>query len=387
MVVRMKMARDAALGMNWLHRSNPIFIHRDLKSSNLLVDDKMQVKVCDFGLSQLIPREAPKMKDKQNAKGTPLWMAPEVMTFKEFNEKCDVYSFGIVLWEILTREEPFAEFQSFDKFKDAICNKHVRPPIPNTCVESLKILMEKCWAPDPNVRPSFQQIIDALDEVIVDVAISDEHGRVFWKKNFLKQADVSWKEFEPKFLEFIKFPSDMIELERVNLLKGFEAVLAESTKNNENAIVDLEQFGRVLAWFGPLDFYDKNEVEVKSDKGEVDNSKILDRIRKLLMKNWFHGDISTPESQIKLSGLPSGTFLVRFSNTQPGCYTISSSSNATIKHQRVSYDPKTRVFVYNGHNYDTLEDIIRDSSSFYIPCPGSKFSSLFNPGVVSSGYT
>jgi len=61
------MARDAALGMNWLHCSNPVFIHRDLKSSNLLVDDNMHVKVCDFGLSQLIPRDK-KVKDKQNAK-------------------------------------------------------------------------------------------------------------------------------------------------------------------------------------------------------------------------------------------------------------------------------------------------------------------------------
>jgi sterile alpha motif and leucine zipper-containing kinase AZK len=94
MVTRMKMARDAAYGMNWLHGSNPVIIHRDLKSSNLLVDENMVIKVCDFGLSQFIPPDQ-KIKDKQNAKGTPLWMAPEVMSFKEFNEKCDIYSFGI----------------------------------------------------------------------------------------------------------------------------------------------------------------------------------------------------------------------------------------------------------------------------------------------------
>jgi serine/threonine protein kinase len=70
------MARDAALGMNWLHCSNPVLIHRDLKSSNLLVDENMNVKVCDFGLSQLTPPDK-MLRDKQNAKGTPLWMAPE----------------------------------------------------------------------------------------------------------------------------------------------------------------------------------------------------------------------------------------------------------------------------------------------------------------------
>ena len=99
------MARDAAKGMAWLHGSNPVFIHRDLKTSNLLVGEDWNIKICDFGLSQIKKRGEHYLRDgMEGAKGTPLWMSPEVMSGEHFNEKADIYSFGIVLWEILTRK-------------------------------------------------------------------------------------------------------------------------------------------------------------------------------------------------------------------------------------------------------------------------------------------
>jgi serine/threonine protein kinase len=74
-----------------LHGSNPQFIHRDFKTSNLLVGENNRIKICDFGLSQ-IKRQGENLLDgKDGAKGTPLWMAPEVLAGREFNEKADVY--------------------------------------------------------------------------------------------------------------------------------------------------------------------------------------------------------------------------------------------------------------------------------------------------------
>lgn len=94
------------------------------------------------------------------------------------------------MWEVLTREEPFQEFESFEEFKFAVCVKHYRPAIPQRTHPSLKSLIECCWQPDPNHRPSFPEIVHALEYIIIDCAIQDEIGRRIWKEHFLKQV---WK--------------------------------------------------------------------------------------------------------------------------------------------------------------------------------------------------
>jgi hypothetical protein len=131
-----------------------------------------------------------------------------------------VYSYGIVLWEILTRDEPFSEYQSFDKFKEAICIRHVRPEIPADCEPSLRALMESCWHPDPSKRPSFKEIIERLDDVVIDCAIRDENARQFWRiNNFVKKVLVNisfftmkeetlWTEFIEAFVKFVGVPDN-----------------------------------------------------------------------------------------------------------------------------------------------------------------------------------
>lgn len=84
---RMKMAKDAALGMNWLHLSKPCFIHRDLKSANLLVDENFCVKVCDFGIS--LAKNAGESSNFGSV-GTPVCMAPELLMNLEYDESVDV---------------------------------------------------------------------------------------------------------------------------------------------------------------------------------------------------------------------------------------------------------------------------------------------------------
>ncbi|CAM9846383.1 unnamed protein product, partial [Discosporangium mesarthrocarpum] len=99
----MRVAEGTACGMNYLHRHQPPILHRDLKSANLLLDDSYTVKICDFGLARL---KAFSNSMTGNC-GTVQWMAPEVLSYDKYTETADVYSFGIVCWELLSRMCPY----------------------------------------------------------------------------------------------------------------------------------------------------------------------------------------------------------------------------------------------------------------------------------------
>ena len=98
---RRRFALDTARGVNYLHTCSPPIIHRDLKSLNLLLDDSYRVKLADFGWTK-------GLENYMTGKiGTYQWMAPEVIKSQKYTEKADVFSFGIILWEIASREPPF----------------------------------------------------------------------------------------------------------------------------------------------------------------------------------------------------------------------------------------------------------------------------------------
>ncbi|KAF8100964.1 hypothetical protein N665_0212s0008 [Sinapis alba] len=158
---RLIIAMDAAFGMEYLHSKN--IVHFDLKCDNLLVNLKDPArpicKVGDFGLSKI----------KRNTlvtggvRGTLPWMAPELLSgsSSKVSEKVDVFSFGIVLWEILTGEEPYANMH-YGAIIGGIVNNTLRPTVPSYCDPEWRMLMEQCWAPDPFVRPSFPEIARRL---------------------------------------------------------------------------------------------------------------------------------------------------------------------------------------------------------------------------------
>ncbi|KAK8469329.1 hypothetical protein PHAVU_005G050300 [Phaseolus vulgaris] len=158
---RLIIAMDAAFGMEYLHSKD--IVHFDLKCDNLLVNLKDPLrpicKVGDFGLSKI----------KRNTlvsggvRGTLPWMAPELLngSSNKVSEKVDVFSFGIVLWEILTGEEPYANMH-YGAIIGGIVNNTLRPTIPSYCDLEWKTLMEQCWAPNPAVRPSFTEIARRL---------------------------------------------------------------------------------------------------------------------------------------------------------------------------------------------------------------------------------
>ncbi|MDP2436532.1 MAG: protein kinase [archaeon] len=358
---KIKMAKQAALGMNWLHRSKPPFIHRDLKTSNLLVDENFGVKVCDFGLAHM-KTHGNKKQGSYGATGTPKWMAPEVLMNKEYDETADVYSFGIVLWEMVTGQEPFPDCDSYSTLLDRIVTNAERPPVPDSCPAKLKALIRACWDADPKRRPSFDKIIPLFDEIIIDGCIKDPHGRQFWKQAFLKQGhlaeSVKWREFVVAFCEYWKAPLPQSASDvKWNCLK---AVLGDP---NSPETITLEAFGRTLEWFGPM-------------KG----INVMDAVESLLRKTWFHGDVSASAAEKAVRGKSPGTFMVRFSAREPGCYSITTvADKGDPKHFRIYHKPGT-AYIIGKTEAPTLEAIITTyfkELNLKTPCPGSPFQDIF----------
>uniref|UniRef100_J3M1A6 non-specific serine/threonine protein kinase n=2 Tax=Oryza brachyantha TaxID=4533 RepID=J3M1A6_ORYBR len=159
---RLRMALDVAKGINYLHCLNPPIVHWDLKTPNMLVDKNWSVKVGDFGLSRF---KANTFISSKSVAGTPEWMAPEFLRGEPSNEKCDVYSFGVILWELMTMQQPWSGL-SPAQVVGAVAFQNRKLPIPQDTVPELAALVESCWDDDPRQRPSFSSIVDTLKKLL-----------------------------------------------------------------------------------------------------------------------------------------------------------------------------------------------------------------------------
>eukprot|EP01119_Soliformovum_irregulare_P012908 TRINITY_DN3387_c1_g1_i1.p1 TRINITY_DN3387_c1_g1~~TRINITY_DN3387_c1_g1_i1.p1 ORF type:complete len:587 (-),score=127.63 TRINITY_DN3387_c1_g1_i1:28-1788(-) len=154
----LRMAGDIALGMSYLHTLSPPLIHRDLKTANILVGDNYQIRVCDFGIARFRDEKT------MTAVGTISCAAPEVLRGERYTESCDVYSYGIILWELKTRESPY-EGKSHFEVLNLVVSHGSRPPLPKDCSPSFLNLMQTCWSNDPRERPPFTQIVSDWDKI------------------------------------------------------------------------------------------------------------------------------------------------------------------------------------------------------------------------------
>ncbi|KAE8717588.1 Kinase superfamily protein isoform 2 [Hibiscus syriacus] len=166
--VALNFALDIARAMDCLHANG--IIHRDLKPDNLLLTaNQRSVKLADFGLAG--EETVTEMMTAET--GTYRWMAPELYSTvmlrqgekKHYNNKVDVYSFGIVLWELLTNRMPF-EGMSNLQAAYAAAFKQERPRLPEDISPELAFIIQSCWVEDPNMRPSFSQITGMLNAFV-----------------------------------------------------------------------------------------------------------------------------------------------------------------------------------------------------------------------------
>ncbi|KAK5878068.1 hypothetical protein CesoFtcFv8_025513 [Champsocephalus esox] len=153
------MAAQIADGMAFIERMN--YIHRDLRAANILVADNLVCKIADFGLARLI--EDNEYTARQGAKFPIKWTAPEAALYGRFTIKSDVWSFGILLTELVTKGRvPYPGMVNREVLEQV--ERGYRMPCPQGCPESLHEMMKHCWKKDPDERPTFEYLQSFLED-------------------------------------------------------------------------------------------------------------------------------------------------------------------------------------------------------------------------------
>mmetsp|Transcript_24577 Transcript_24577/g.38321 ORF Transcript_24577/g.38321 Transcript_24577/m.38321 type:complete len:730 (-) Transcript_24577:176-2365(-) len=379
---RMNWAYQTCLGMSYLHRPDNKILHLDLKSANLLLDSSLSVKVADFGLSEVKKLQAVPIAvsegDKKNSDDGPMliegsipWMAPECFRSEEYTEKADVYSFGVILWELVTAQVPWSDLSHWSiTYQVGMAGK--RLAIPDNVPKTAKKMMQSCFENDPAARPSFSDLLQISKKLPVEVAVADATGCDFWLKHFFEQVEVDWKEFFQKFLSYCGLIGERESYSawadaHFDLSLALKAALAWSPETMKQisegnfftapARVRIDQFGTFLTFFGPF--------------SRSEGRKFLERVFSVLKQKFFHGDIDTPEAIRRLSHQPEGTYLVRFSTRSPGTYTLSVRSSLTeISHYRLPG--------VGGEACDSMESFVASTKNLTGACKGSKYQPIFS---------
>ncbi|XP_036322779.1 tyrosine-protein kinase Fer-like [Rhagoletis pomonella] len=158
---QMGMCRDAAAGMRYLESKN--CIHRDLAARNCLVDFENQVKISDFGMS----REEEEYIVSDGMKQIPVkWTAPEALNFGKYTSLCDVWSYGILMWEIFSKGDTPYSGMSNSRARERI-DAGYRMPAPENTPPEMYRLMLKCWSAEADARPHFDEIYNVVDALII----------------------------------------------------------------------------------------------------------------------------------------------------------------------------------------------------------------------------
>uniref|UniRef100_A0A671YEJ5 Protein kinase domain-containing protein n=1 Tax=Sparus aurata TaxID=8175 RepID=A0A671YEJ5_SPAAU len=177
----MTWAVEIARGIHYLHSEAPVkVIHRDLKSRNVVLTAEKVLKICDFGASKFLTHTT-----HMSLVGTFPWMAPEVIQSLPVSETCDTFSYGVVLWEMLTREIPFKGLEGL-QVAWLVVEKNERLTIPSGCPASFAELLRNCWSTEPKGRPQFKQILSTLESMSNDSQLPQQcnsflHNKAEWR--------------------------------------------------------------------------------------------------------------------------------------------------------------------------------------------------------------
>lgn len=199
------MMRGIAAGMKYL--ADMSYVHRDLAARNVLVNSNLECKVSDFGLSRVLEDDAEGTYTTRGGKIPIRWTAPEAIAYRKFTSASDVWSFGIVMWEVMAfGERPYWDMSNHEVMK--AINEAFRLPAPMDCPSAIYQLMLQCWQHDRSKRPRFSDIVNILDKLLRSPeslkTIADFDPRVSIRLPSTSGCDGTMFRSVPEWLESIK---------------------------------------------------------------------------------------------------------------------------------------------------------------------------------------
>lgn len=295
--LRFRIIHETAVGMNFLHCMNPPLLHLDLKPANILLDAHYHVKISDFGLARWNGLSRADDMSRDGFCGTIAYLPPESIIQKDrvSDTKHDVYSFSIVIWGILTQKKPYQGDNNILQIMVKVV-KGVRPDLgavprsrPSTCAGFLS-LMQRCWATNPDARPSFQEITSEAEELCSKPQEEPKSPTFSTSEQEptspKRQAPEQVKDDKPVRPKSAMLPekdyslSELLSQVDSGISRSFDRVKEDSCHSKENTCKRLSGISSADSAFSSQDSITLSfEKESTFDSTEIQKRKLCDAIR------------------------------------------------------------------------------------------------------------
>ena len=254
-----------AAGMSYLHSHN--ILHRDLTPESIFFDEYFYPKIGNFGLcTRSHTLESMTFQSKSGVKGKPTYSSPEILQMNEYSKAGDVYSYSLIVYEVMTKEIPFGDFKNMNDIFNRIVMKGHRPPINVNIPDQYRKLIEICWSQEANDRPTFEDIANILktDKGFITEKINED---AYYE--YVNYIDSSRSEFYSnkrviQLDDLIKSKSKIEEDEHVSTESD-----SESENEDENKKTDKNE---------DEESKDKIIEEMKEESIEIINEKVKEII-------------------------------------------------------------------------------------------------------------